>query len=76
VQVPWFKKGALAALEGPQNSVDEMVSEFKRRRNLVVKRLNDMGMNVSSLYGAFYVFPRVDDPVEFIKEGLERELLW
>jgi len=66
------QKGALAALEGPQNSVDEMVSEFKRRRNLVVKRLNDMGIECIKPYGAFYVFPRVDDPVEFIKEGLEK----
>ncbi len=41
------QKAALAALEGPQNSVDEMVSEFKRRRDLVVRRLNDMGIECS-----------------------------
>jgi aspartate aminotransferase len=66
------QKGALAALEGPQNSVDEMVSEFKRRRNLVVKRLDDMGVECIKPYGAFYVFPQVDNPSEFIKKGLER----
>ncbi len=66
------QKGALAALEGPQNNVDEMVSEFKRRRDLVVKRLDDMGIECSKPNGAFYVFPRVNNPVEFVKEGLER----
>jgi aspartate aminotransferase len=65
------QKGALAALEGPQNSVDEMVSEFKRRRNLVVKRLDDMGIECIEPHGAFYVFPRVDNPVEFISDGLK-----
>ena len=67
-----IQKGALAALEGPQNSVNEMVSEFKRRRNLVVKRLDDMGIECIKPYGAFYVFPQVDNPNEFIKEGLEK----
>jgi aspartate aminotransferase len=67
-----IQKGALAALEGPQNSVDEMVSEFKRRRNLVVKRLNDMGVECIKPHGAFYVFPQVDNPYEFIKGGLEK----
>ena len=72
MQVLWYKKRALAALEGPQNSVDEMVSEFKRRRNLVVKRLNDMGIECSKPHGAFYVFPRVNNPVEFVKKGLKK----
>ena len=36
------QKAALAALEGPQESVETMVKEFKRRRDLVVERLQGM----------------------------------
>lgn len=66
------QKAALAALEGPQNCVDDMVSEFKRRRDLVVKRLNDMGVECPNPHGAFYVFPQVDNPEEFVREGLKK----
>lgn len=63
---------ALEALEGSQDSVSTMVSEFKRRRDLVVGRLNSMGVECPDPHGAFYVFPRLDDPDEFIKNGLEK----
>jgi aspartate aminotransferase len=65
------QKAALAAIEGPQKSVSDMVSEFKRRRDLVVKRLNEMGIDCPQPQGAFYVFPQVNNPDEFIKEGLK-----
>jgi aspartate aminotransferase len=67
-----IQKAALAALEGPQDSVLEMVSEFKRRRDLVVSRLNEMGIDCPKPQGAFYVFPQVNNPEEFVKEGLKR----
>jgi aspartate aminotransferase len=66
------QKAALAALEGPQNSIDDMVREFKRRRDLVVSRLNDMGIECIEPHGAFYVFPKVDNPYEFVVEGLKK----
>ncbi len=66
------QKAALAALEGPQKSVIEMVSEFKRRRDLVVNRLNGMGVECSSPHGAFYVFPKVKNPEGFVKAGLKK----
>ena len=66
------QKAALAALEGPQNCVDDMVSEFKRRRDLVVKRLNGMGVACPKPHGAFYVFPEVDNPQEFVGESLKK----
>jgi aspartate aminotransferase len=69
------QKAALAALEGPQDSVTEMVTEFKRRRNLVVKRLDDMGIECTKPNGAFYVFPYVENPVEFIKKGLKKGVI-
>src|SRR5664280_1889660 len=66
------QKAALAALEGPQNCVDDMVSEFKRRRDLIVKRLNEMGVACPKPHGAFYVFPEVDNPQEFVNESLKK----
>jgi aspartate/methionine/tyrosine aminotransferase len=48
------------ALTGPQESVDEMVREFRRRRDLVVNGLNEIeGIRCSMPQGAFYAFPNV-----------------
>jgi aminotransferase len=53
---------ALAALNGPQDRVKEMVQEFDRRRHLVYKRLNEIeGFNCTLPKGAFYVFPKIKD---------------
>ncbi len=50
----------LAALQGDQASVDRMVAEFKRRRDLIVDGLNKLpGVSCRSPRGAFYVFPNV-----------------
>ncbi len=50
----------IAALTGPQDSVYEMVSEFKRRRDAMVAGLNAIdGVSCSLPLGAFYVFPNV-----------------
>lgn len=55
------QKAAIEALIGPQDCVDQMVSEFNRRRRFMVYRLNEMeGINCYDPGGAFYVFPRVD----------------
>jgi len=49
---------ALAALTGPQDSVREMVGEFKVRRDFIVRELNEMeGVRCFNPKGAFYVFP-------------------
>lgn len=66
------QKAAVEALKGPQNSVKTMVSEFKKRRDLVVKRLNGMGIECQAPEGAFYVFPKVDDPDKFISDGIKK----
>src|SRR5215475_12927163 len=50
----------IAALQGDQTPVAEMVAEFKRRRDLVVNGLNQLpGVSCRSPRGAFYVFPNV-----------------
>lgn len=58
---PTFNQlGAVAALRGPQDGVDEMVREFRARRDLVVDGLNAIpGMSCPRPAGAFYAFPNV-----------------
>jgi aspartate aminotransferase len=52
--------GAVAALEGSQEPIRAMVSEFERRRDLIVAELNTLpGISCDSPAGAFYVFPDV-----------------
>jgi Aspartate/tyrosine/aromatic aminotransferase len=52
-----------------------MVSEFKRRRDLVVGRLHDMGIKCNLPHGAFYVFPSTDNPEKFMEEALKKDVV-
>ena len=54
------QRAGVSALTGPQNDVEAMVGEFKKRRDIVVEGLNKI-KNVNCLVpdGAFYVFPNV-----------------
>src|SRR4030095_6040727 len=54
------QRAGLAALQGPQDSVNAMVAEFRRRRDAIVKGLNEIpGFSCRVPAGAFYVFPNV-----------------
>jgi aspartate aminotransferase len=48
--------GGLAALTGPQQCVEDMVREFRRRRDLLVGKLNRIGLRCALPEGAFYLF--------------------
>ena len=51
---------AIAALEGPQDGVAEMVAEFRRRRDVIVAGLNEIpGISCVEPQGAFYAFPDI-----------------
>jgi len=51
---------AIAALEGPQDSVGAMMVEFTKRRDLVVEGLNSLpGISCLVPKGAFYAFPNI-----------------
>jgi len=51
---------AAAALTGPWEPVEQMVDEFRRRRDVIVAGLNDIpGITCLEPQGAFYVFPNV-----------------
>ena len=51
---------AVAALEGPWQPVDDIVNEFRARRDVIVDGLNAIpGISCQKPQGAFYVFPNV-----------------
>jgi aspartate aminotransferase len=51
---------AVAALDGPQEGVEERASAYRRRRDMVVDALNDSpGISCHRPEGAFYVYPNV-----------------
>jgi len=63
------------ALTGPQESVEEMVSAFRRRRDLIVDGLNSIpGISCLRPRGAFYAFPNITGTGMSSKE-LEQYLL-
>lgn len=66
---------ALTALKGPQDCVKDMVSEFKNRRDLITTRLNDMGWECPHADGAFYIFPKVGDGDDFVKEAMKNDVI-
>jgi aminotransferase len=52
------QKAALAALTGPQDCVKEMVSEYRRRRELLLNGLKEVeSVSYAIPKGTFYVFP-------------------
>jgi alanine-synthesizing transaminase len=54
------QKAAIAALQGPQSYIAKTVSTLKKRRDLVVKRLNEIdGISCKLPNGAFYSFPKI-----------------
>ena len=54
------QRGAIAALNGPQDEAEQMREAFDRRRRLIVDELSKIdGMVVPTPKGAFYVYPDV-----------------
>ncbi|MEH2168836.1 MAG: pyridoxal phosphate-dependent aminotransferase [Nostoc sp.] len=52
--------GAIAALQSPQDCVEEMRQAFAKRRQVMLDRLNAIpGLSTASPDGAFYLFPDI-----------------
>ncbi|WP_440769234.1 pyridoxal phosphate-dependent aminotransferase [Natronorubrum sp. DTA28] len=66
---------ALEALESCDNDVREMVNQYDRRRQFVLSRFREIGMDVFEAKGAFYCFPEVPEgfTAEEFAEGVLRE---
>jgi aspartate/methionine/tyrosine aminotransferase len=63
------QRAGIAALEGPQDAVTAMVTEFRRRRDAMVKGFNEIpGWRCALPEGAFYAFPNVSGTGMPVKE--------
>ncbi len=54
--------GQIAAIEALKNAEEDkkrMVDEYLRRRNLITRRFNEIGLQCHAPGGAFYVFPNI-----------------
>lgn len=68
----------MAALEALQNGRDEMlkmVAEYDRRRRLVLKGFNEIGLSCFEPKGAFYAFPSIKSTGLSSEEFAERLLM-
>lgn len=64
---------AIEALDSCDDELASMRSEYDRRRNLVLSRFDEMGLDCFRASGAFYAFPACprDDAEEFAEALLE-----
>ncbi len=54
------QKAGLEAMVGPQESVGEMLAEYRGRRDFVVERLRQIpGVTIGTPKGAFYAYPNI-----------------
>jgi aspartate aminotransferase len=76
------QKAAIEAMCGSQDSVPQMLSEYRRRRDFVVERLREIpGVTIATPKGAFYAYPnigiafrsgRIKSSLEFSSELLSK----
>ncbi|MDI9646056.1 MAG: pyridoxal phosphate-dependent aminotransferase [Archaeoglobales archaeon] len=64
----------VAALKGDQSFVMKMVEEFRARKDMIAKKLKELGIEFAPPKGAFYIFMNVNrDSQEFCEEFLKKE---
>ena len=69
------QRAAIAALDGPQDAVQEMAAEFAQRRRLITDGLRNIpGVHCPEPEGAFYAFPSIRETGLSSAEFEERAL--
>jgi len=66
---------AIAALQVGEPFVQDMLAEYDRRRQLMVRRLNEIGLLCFEPMGAFYCFPDVTGATGLSAEDFAQQLL-
>ncbi|MGA8208137.1 MAG: aminotransferase class I/II-fold pyridoxal phosphate-dependent enzyme [Candidatus Dormiibacterota bacterium] len=71
---------ALAALEGPQEFIAQMISEYTTRRDTMAKAFDDLGIPYSLPQAAFYFWADISatglPSVEFCQRGIRDHGVW
>jgi len=66
---------AIEALSGPQDSIREQNAKYQRRRDLIIDKLNSMGLKASPPRAGLYIWAKVPNgytSVEFTNDLLEQ----
>ncbi|MGF1568996.1 MAG: LL-diaminopimelate aminotransferase [Nodosilinea sp.] len=61
-QYPGIQRGAIAALSGPQDGVQHMVTTFRQRRDAAVQTLARLGWAVPTPEATMYLWAQLPDP--------------
>jgi len=70
-----IQQAAIQALNGPQDCVAEHNAIYQRRRDKLVKALNDIGLRARAPKASFYIWPRIPDgytSISFTAELLDK----
>jgi LL-diaminopimelate aminotransferase len=70
-----IQRAAIKALNGPQGCIAEHNATYQRRRDKLVKALNDIGLRARSPKASFYIWARIPDgytSIEFTTELLNK----
>ncbi len=69
------QRAGIAALAGPQDSVDAMRAVYQKRRDVVVAALREVGVDITPPLGSIYVWaptPRGQSSASFTEELLDQ----
>jgi LL-diaminopimelate aminotransferase len=70
-----IQRAAIKALNGPQSCITEHNAIYQRRRDKLVKVLNDIGLRAKPPKASFYIWARIPDgykSIEFTAELLDK----
>ncbi|MFA5050290.1 MAG: aminotransferase class I/II-fold pyridoxal phosphate-dependent enzyme [Candidatus Micrarchaeia archaeon] len=62
LSVNWeMQKGAIAALTGPKDHIEEFKSDLRKRRDVTVRRVKEIdGLSLVAPNATFYAFPKIE----------------
>ncbi len=63
---------ALAAVGVSSDFAEKQLEVWRHRRDLIYQGLSDLGLDLWKPEGAFYVMPRVEEPLDFVRDLFER----
>jgi len=70
----FIQYGALAGLKGKQDFVQKMVKDFRERRDLMKKKIDELDWECDMPEGAFYMFPKIKtDAWKFCLDLIEKQ---
>ncbi|MFP4157742.1 MAG: aminotransferase class I/II-fold pyridoxal phosphate-dependent enzyme [Opitutales bacterium] len=71
------QEAAIEALKNGSPAVEKMKEAYHRRRDLIVRRFNEIGMRCHSPKGSFYAFPSIEasglSSMDFCQQLLKKE---